>query len=158
MSLQVDAIILKAIEADATIMQMIGNRRWCTAAAMPEDDFLRDVAVPYIIVNFDGLTCDQGTKDDPFDSGEDRVNVSVTIAAQNSEQLADLASRVRRAVHSYLTTHMGEDSVPYETVFGAGRKFYDEWKPAYCIDLTWQCDCDFDLNGNDDEQESTAEI
>ncbi len=158
MSLQVDAIILKAIEADATIMQMIGNRRWCTAASMPEDDFLKDVAVPYIIVNFDGLTSEPGTKDDPFDSGEDHVNVSATIAAQYSDQLEDLASRVRRAVHRYLITHMGEDGVPYNTVPGASRKFYDELKNAFAIDLTWQCDCHFDLNGNDDEQESTAEI
>ena len=152
MSLAVDAIFLKAIEADPAIMEAIGNRRWGIAAPMPEEDFLNQVAVPYIIVNFDGFSSNQGTKDDDFDSGMDSVNVSITIAAQSPNQLAKIACQVRRAVHSYLIAHMGEPGIPFETIPGGGRKFYDDLKPAYCMDLTWQCAVDFDLNPQDDEE------
>ena len=152
MSLAVDSIFLKAIEADPAIMAAIGNRRWCTAAPMPEENFLNQVAIPYIIVNFDGFTSEQGTKDDDLDSGMDNVNVSITIAAHTTNQLAKIACQVRRAVHSYLVAHQGEDGVPYQTIPGGGRKFYDDLKPAYCMDLTWQCAVDFDLNPQDDEE------
>lgn len=148
MSLQLDAVFMAAVESDPVIMQIIGGRRWCTAAPMPEDDFIADVAVPYIIVNFDGLSSSEGTKDDIFDSGNDVVNISITVTGQNSEQLTDLASRIRRAVHRYLCEHYGEKGVPTGTTPGAGEKFYDELKPAYCIKLTWQCEVDFDLNGD----------
>jgi hypothetical protein len=147
MSLQVDAVFMAAIEADPAIMSIIGGRRWCTAAPMPEDDFIKDVAVPYVIVNFDGLTSSQGTKDDVYDSGIDVANVSITVAAQNPAQLADLAARIRRAVHTYLCEHCGGKGIPTGTTFGAAQKFYDEWKPAYCITMNWQCDVDFDLIG-----------
>ena len=147
MSLQVDAVFMAAIEADPAVMQMIGGRRWCTAAPMPEDDFIEEVAVPFVIVNFDGLSSDPGTKDDVFDSGADIANVSITVAAQNPQQLADLAARIRRAVHTYLCEHWGQKGIPTGTTPGAGQKFYDELKPAYCINLTWQCDVYFDLAG-----------
>lgn len=152
MSLSLDATFLDAIEANATIMQMIGGRRWCTSAAMPEESFLENVDVPYIIVNYDGFTDSGESKDDPFDGGEDKVTIRITIAAQNQEQLADLASRVRRAVHSYLLDHKDEDGMPTGTTPGGGRKFYDEYKPCYGIDLTWQCDATFDLEDDDNEQ------
>ena len=38
MSLAVDSIFLKAIEADPAIMAAIGNRRWGIAAPMPEEE------------------------------------------------------------------------------------------------------------------------
>ena len=153
MSLSLDANFLDAIESNATIMEMIGGRRWCTSAPMPEEQFIDNVEVPYIIVNYDGFTNDNETKDDPFDSGDDKVNIRVTIAAKNQEQLADLASRVRRAVHSYLTEHADDYGMPTGTTPSGGRKYYDEDKPCYVMDLTWQCDATFNLNDEDDEQD-----
>lgn len=168
MSLSLDAIFLDAIETDETIMEMIGQheetddegqtvlvggRRWCTSAPMPEEQFLDNVEVPYIIVNFDGFSTEDGTKDDDYDSGEDTVQISITVAAKNNEQLGELAGRVRRAVHSYMTVHMGESGIPYSTKPGGGRKFYDEEKPCYGINLTWECKTSFDLNDEDDEQD-----
>lgn len=153
MSLSVDAIFMAAIEADAGIMEIIGGRRWDIASAEPEDAFLKNTAVPFVVVNFDGFTSDTGTKDDPFDSGEDMVNVSITVAANSPDELTDLASRIRRAVHRYLCDHAGEEGMPYSALPGSGQKFYDEWKPAFVIDLTWQCDVSFSLTSNDDEQD-----
>ena len=157
MSLQVDTIFMAAIEADAKIMEIIGGRRWCIASPEPEEAFIKNTAVPFLIVNFDGFSTDTGTKDDPFDSGDDTANVSITVAANNPEELEDLASRVRRAVHDYLSQHYRELGI-YATIPGGGQKFYDQWKPAFVIDLTWQCACSFDLTNNDDEQDSNAEI
>lgn len=153
MSLAVDTVFMAAIEADSKVMEIIGGRRWCTSAPMPEEKFLENVEVPFVIVNFDGYQSDQGTKDNPFDSGDDTVNVSILIAANNPDELSDLAARVRRAVYNYLVTHMGDDDVPQSTTPGGGQKFYDEDKPAYCISLTWQCATSFDLTDQDDEQD-----
>lgn len=152
MSLATDAIFMAAIEADSKIMEMIGGRRWCTAAPMPEESFYDNVAVPFIIVRFDGFSTDQGTKDDAFDSGDDLTNISILIAANDNDELDDIAGRVRRAVHKYLTDHMGEAGVPLSTIPGGGQKSYDDLKPAYCVTLSWQCATSFDLTDQDDEQ------
>lgn len=151
MSLATDTVFMAAIEADATIMEMIGGRRWCTSAPMPEESFYDNVAVPFIIVRYGGFSSDQGTKDDPFDSGDDTTTINIMIAANDNDELTDLAGRVRRAVHRYLTDHMGEEGVPASTVPGGGQKSYDDLKPAYCIALSWQCATSFDLTDQDDE-------
>lgn len=157
MSLALDTVFVAALKADETITEIIGDRIWSIAAQMPEEAFLSNVDVPYLIVNFDGFSSEFGTKDDPFDSGEDTVNMSVTVAAENSEQLASLAAQVRRAIHDYLVAHDGEDGIPSSTVPGGGQKFYDELKPCFGIDLTWQCVVSFDLTPDDDEQAEAEE-
>lgn len=157
MSLALDTIFVAALEADETISEIIDGRIWSIAAPMPEEAFIKNVEVPYLIVNFDGFSSEYGTKDDPFDSGEDNVNMSVTVAAETPEQLASLASQVRRAIHDYLVAHDGEDGIPSSAVPGGGQKFYDDLKPCYGIDLTWQCAVDFDLTEQDDEQAAESE-
>lgn len=140
MSLSLDKIFLAAIKADQDITAAVEGRLWCTAAPMPEDAFLENVKLPYVIVMFDGFANTDETKDDPFDGGEDRVNIAVTVAAKNNEELTDLAVKVRKAVHDYLVTHMGEDGMPTACYPGSRAKIYDQYKPCYAIDLTWQCD------------------
>ena len=153
MSLSLDAVFLDAIEADDAIMSIIGGRRWCNAAAMPEESFLENVDVPYIIVKYDGFTTDDGTKDDSYDSGDDTVQIGITVAAKSNEQLSELASRVRRAVHRYMTDHEGEDGIPISTRPSAGDKFYDEDKPCFGIILKYQCAATFNLEDEDEQEE-----
>lgn len=140
MTLELDSIFMDAIEADAGIMGIIEGRRWCTCAPMPEEDFLDNVKVPYVIVNYNGFTNDNDTKDDPFEGDMDNVNISITMTANNREQLADLASRVRKAVYRYLYMHKDDEGYPRSAVVSGGKKFYDQWKPCYGIDLIWQCE------------------
>lgn len=153
MSLALDSILMAAIEADTAIMNIIDGRRWTTAAAMPQEDFEMNINVPYLIVNYDGLTSSPGTKDNSFDSGDDNVTVSITIAALSSAQLADLSARVRRAVNNYFNANQGNDGIPYSAQFAAGPKSYNERKNSFNIDLTWQCAIDFNFNPSDYEQE-----
>ena len=152
-----DTVFVAAIEADEKLMEEIGGRYWSIASAVPEDVFLANTEIPYLIVNFDGFTSNTGTKDDPFDCGDDNVNMSVTVAAETPEQLASLAAQVRRAIHDYLVAHDGDDGIPSSAVPGGGQKFYDDLKPCYGIDLTWQCAVDFDLTEQDDEQAAESE-
>ena len=153
MSLSLDAVFLDAIEADDAIMSIIGGRRWCTAAPMPEESFLENVDVPYIIVKFDGFTVDDGTKDDSYDSGDDTVQIGITVTGKSNEQLDDLVSRVRRAIHRYMIDHADEEGIPYSTRPSGGRKYYDEDKPCFGIDLTYQCAATFNLEDEDEQEE-----
>lgn len=154
MSLQLDTVFMAAIEANEKVMDIIGGRRWCTAAASPIEEFISNVQVPYLIVNYDGMSSEPGTKDDDFDSGCDTVNISITVTGNTPEQLGDLATSVRRAVHHYLNAHVGEAGMPTSAIPSAGEKVYNDVKPCYAIELHWQCAVDFDLNdAEDDEQE-----
>ena len=158
MSMSLDTVFVAAIEADENLMEEIGGRYWSIASAVPEDVFLANTEIPYLIVNFDGFTSNTGTKDDPFDCGDDNVNMSITISANSSQQLGKLSARVRRAVHNYLIAHMGEPGIPYNTTPGGGSRQFDENGPSFWCDLTWLCNVEFDLNDNDDGKDSSSEI
>ena len=153
MSLQLDTVFMNAIEANTKVMGIIGGRRWCTAAARPIEEFISNVQVPYLIVGYDGMSSEPGTKDDDFDSGDDTVNISITVTGNTPEQLGELATRVRRAVHNYLCAHAGEPGMPTSARVSAGEKVYNDVKPCYAIELHWQCAVEFDLNDAEDEQE-----
>lgn len=142
MTISLDTVFMDAIESSQSLLTAFGGRRWCTAAPMPLDAFIENVSPPYVIVKFDGFSNEGGTKDDPYDGGYDRVNISVTVAARNNEELSSLAQAVREAVHGYLTAHDGEEGIPYDTQVTGGQKAYDEEKPCFWIDLNWSCSAD----------------
>ena len=65
MSLQTDLIFIRAIRDSQMITNAVGGRIYGTAIPMPDADADK-VAVPYVIVTFDGLVNDQETKEDGF--------------------------------------------------------------------------------------------
>ena len=77
MSLATDSIFITALQSNSELLEALGYdpetgepaRLYCTAIPLPDED-ADNVQVPYAIVTFDGLTNDQGTKDDRY--GEHR--------------------------------------------------------------------------------------
>ena len=92
---------MKAIQSDASLMQKIGGRIYGTSIPLPDED-ADNVDVPYIIVTFNGLTNDQGTKDDRYESRYDKVEIGVEVTAKTLDDLHILTEMVRDTILSYL--------------------------------------------------------
>ena len=144
MSLQTDIIFVKALRANADLMkQLAAGDVYNTAIALPDED-LDNAPLPYAIVTFDGLNNDIDTKDDPFESDSDSVNISIEIAAKTRNELGQLSEAIRRQVHQYFInadpTEEDADLIPHDYQFSAQAVNYDSMKPCYWQVLTYQCD------------------
>lgn len=136
MSLATDCIFVKAIQSDASLMQKIGGRLYGTAIGLPDEE-ADNVPVPYIIVTFDGLTNDQGTKDDRYESRYDKVEIGVDVTAQTLDELHNLTETVRDTILSYLRSRT---TAVDDYLFTAEGIQYDSMKPCYWQVLRYQCD------------------
>ena len=81
MSLATDSIFVLALQSNSDLLEKLTEsldddgttvidetpRLYGTAIGLPDED-ADNVPVPYVIVTFDGLTNDQGTKDDRYES------------------------------------------------------------------------------------------
>jgi hypothetical protein len=144
MSLQTDIIFVKALRANADLIQQLAaGDVYNTAIALPDED-LDNAPLPYVIVSFDGLTNDVETKDDPYEGDSDNVTISIEIAAKTRTELGQLAEAVRRQVHQYFVdddqTDEDSDMIPLDYQFSAQQVNYDQMKPCYWQVLTYQCD------------------
>lgn len=135
MSLATDSIFVKAIQSDASLMQKIGGRLYGTAIGLPDEE-ADNVPVPYIIVTFDGLTNDQGTKDDRYESRYDKVEIGVDVTAQTLDELHNLTETVRDTILSYLRSRT---TAVDDYLFTAEGIQYDSMKPCYWQVLRYQC-------------------
>ena len=165
MSLATDSIFITALQSNTDLMEKLTEsidddgttvidetpRLYGTAIGLPDDD-AENVPVPYIIVTFDGLTNDQGTKDDRYESDYDTVNIGVTVTAKTLDDLHTLTQMVRDTILGYLRAN---DTAIQDYQFAAQQIQYDSLKPCYWQVLTYQCDVN---NTYDDEQESNSDI
>ena len=165
MSLATDSIFVSALQSNSDLLEKLTEsldddgttvidetpRLYGTAIGLPDDD-AENVPVPYVIVTFDGLTNDQGTKDDRYESEYDTVNIGVEVTAKTLDDLHDLTQMVRDTILSYLRMN---DTAIMDYNFAAQQIQYDSLKPCYWQVLTYQCDV---INTNDDEQESNSDI
>ena len=165
MSLATDSIFVSALQSNSDLLEKLTEyiddddttvieetpRLYGTAIGLPDED-ADNVPVPYVIVTFDGLTNDQGTKDDRYESEYDTVNIGVTVSANTLDDLHTLTQMVRDTILSYLRT---TDTAILDYQFAAQQIQYDSMKPCYWQVLTYQCDVN---NTYDDEQESNSDI
>ena len=165
MSLATDSIFVAALQSNADLLEKLTEyidddgtvqydetpRLYGTAIGLPDED-ADNVPVPYVIVTFEGLTNDQGTKDDRYESDYDTVNIGMTVVGRTLNGLHDLTQMVRDTILSYLST---TETAIMDYQFAAQQIQYDSLKPCYWQVLTYQCDT---VNTNDDEQESNSDI
>lgn len=152
MGLATDSIFVVALQSNAELMEIIGGaavsqqqtqqedeaqpRLYGTAIPMPDED-AENVSVPYIIVTFDGLNNDQDTKDEPYESNDDRVNIGVEVTAKTLEGLHDLTQMVRNTILSYFRENV---TSVYDYTMSADAIQYDSMKPCYWQVLRYQCE------------------
>ena len=150
MSLATDSIFVTALQSNSELLEKLteyidddGNvqydetpRLYGTAIGLPDDD-ADNVPVPYIIVTFNGLTNDQGTKDDRYESRYDKVEIGVEVTAKTLDDLHVLTEMVRDTILSYLRSRT---TAVDDYLFTAEGIQYDSMKPCYWQMLRYQCD------------------
>ena len=160
MSLATDSIFISALQSNSDLLYKLTEslddddttvidetpRLYGTAIGLPDED-AENVSVPYVIVTFNGLTNDQGTKDNRYESPYDTVNIGVEVTAKTLDDLHTLTQMVRDTILSYLRAN---ETAIMDYQFAAQPIQYDSLKPCYWQVLTYQCDV---YNRYDDEQE-----
>ena len=158
MSLATDSIFVTALQSNSDLLEKLTEsidddgttvidetpRLYGTAIGLPDED-ADNVPVPYVIVTFDGLTNDQGSKDDRYESENDTANIGVEVTARTLDDLHTLTQMVRDTILSYLRAN---DTAIQDYQFAAQQIQYDSLKPCYWQVLTYQCDT---VNTNEDE-------
>ena len=150
MSLATDTIFIQAIQSNPTLMGYLSEgsehpRLYGTAIPMPEEE-ADNTPVPYIIVTFDGLVNDVTDKDNPYESDEDRVNISVEVTAKTLTELHGLTQTVRDTIYQYMMENK-TDVDDYQMTAQAIQ--YDSLKPCYWQVLSYQCDTKRDIEYED---------
>ena len=158
MSLATDSIFTTALQSNSDLMATLGYvaptltdkgkpaRLYGTAIPLPDED-LDNVPVPYVIVTFDGLNNDAGTKDDRYESEYDRVNIGIEVVGKTLEDLHELTQEVRDTVLAYFRA---TETAVEDYTFTADAIQFDSMKPCYWQTLRYQCDV---YNLEDDEQD-----
>jgi len=139
MSLITDLFFYNALKADDDIMEETEGRIFNTARN--EEDENED-KLPYIIITYDGMQNDQGTKDSTGESDIDRDTISVLCVAEDREDLADLMEMVRPCIKDAMedqdATEQGFIIDDYSLTASAIE--CDPSRPCHFQTLTYQCE------------------
>ncbi len=156
--LELDEIFYAALTADTAIAEACGYvapesqsdpgtpaRIYSTCVEVPpmEQD---NTPLPYIIIMDEGLQNDQSTKDDVWESIDDRVQASVQISAVSPKEVKRLTRLCRKAIANYIATMSGER--PYLLSLTTDGTAWDWTKPCYYKTLQYQCEV---MNTDDEE-------
>lgn len=135
----VDEIIYDAICADTALMEAIGSRVVSTCFEVPPAE-ADNTPLPNIIVTDDGFQNQNGTKDCVWESGEDRVQVTVDVAADSPKEVKRLIRMVRRAVENHIILMSATDGcIPELDSLSSNGISWDWMKPCYYQQLSYQC-------------------
>ena len=135
----VDEIIYDAICADTALMEAIGSRVVSTCFEVPPAE-ADNTPLPNIIVTDDGFQNQTGTKDCVWESGEDRVQATVDVAASSPEEVRRLIRMVRRAVENHIILMSATDGcIPELDSLSSNAIAWDWMKPCYYQQITYQC-------------------
>ena len=156
MVIELDKLFYDALQADETLKTAVDGRIVSTCFEVGPDE-KDNTPLPCIIVTDDGLTNNQQTKDNVWESGEDRVQASVEVDATSPKQVKRLIRMVRKAINNYITSlyTQGTDIPNLQSVQTNGVA-WDWMKPCYHSTVSYQCDVENGLY--DDEQESNSDI
>lgn len=144
MSLHTDKIFFRALNSDTNgIRKVTGGRIYNTSIPVP-DQQLDNEPLPYIIITFDGLTNEGLTKDSSFEGDEDKVQIGISVVAEDRDSLGALIQAVRDRIDTYFVTLQPDaadyDLIPDDYVLSASHVGYDPYKPSFFQSLTYNCD------------------
>ena len=146
----VDEIIYDAICADTALMEAIGSRVVSTCFVVPPAE-ADNTPLPNIIVTDDGFQNQVGSKDTVWESGEDRVQVTVDVAADSPKEVKRLIRMVRRAIENQIILmSAANERIPELESLSSGGVAWDWMKPCYYQHLTYQCTTLSDIDNEQD--------
>ena len=144
MSFQTDAIFIRALRSNAELTAMLpAGDVYNTSIPVPDEE-LDNAPIPYIIVSFDGLQNEEGTKDSIYESSTDRVQIGIEVVAKTRPNLCTLTEAIRKTVREFFWNLSDSDEdyglVPIDYTFTAQQVIYDPDKEAFGQVLTYQCE------------------
>ena len=146
----VDEIIYDAICADTALMEAIGSRVVSTCFEVPPAE-ADNTPLPNIIVTDDGFQNQVGSKDCVWESGEDRVQATVDVAADSPKEVKRLIRMVRRAIENQIILmSANNERIPELESLSSGGVAWDWMKPCYYQHLTYQCTTLSDIDNEQD--------
>lgn len=144
-------IFYDAITSDEYLMATIGGRVVSTCFEVPPDAE-ENTPVPNIIIIDDGFQNQQTTKDCLWEASEDRIQVSVEIAAASPQDVKAIVRKVRKAIENYIGTMFSNgQAIPELEILSSDGIAWDWMNPAYYQRLSYQCITNADI---DDGQEN----
>ena len=148
--MELDELFFNALKADANLVAAVGDRieSTCFEVSPDGDD---NTPLPCIIVTDDGLTNNQQTKDNVWESDEDRVQASVEVDAESPKAVKPLIRMVRRAINNYVNSLAEQhEDIPHLLSVQTNGVAWDWMKPCYHSTITYTCDV---ASKYDDEQD-----
>ena len=162
MGLLTDSFFIRAIKSNADILAMLPAGDIYNNVADPDFD-MENVELPYIIVNNDGGSEGDMTKDSWSESPEDRTNISVLMVCRNREELADMTLTVRKTISDFMkatwqrieagTPEEGDEIAPTGYQFSFSDISYIIDKPAHRQMFYYDCTTPNEIYIEDDEQD-----
>ena len=148
MGLLTDSFFIRAIKSNSDLLALLPAGDIYNNVADPDFD-MENVELPYIIVNNDGGSEGDMTKDSWSESPEDKVNISVLMVCRNREELADMTLTVRKTISDFMkatwqrieagTPDEGDDIAPTGYQFSFSDISYIIDKPAHRQMFYYDC-------------------
>lgn len=141
MGLDTHEIFFRILSGNAELMELTHGNIYSIAIPEPVEN-IDSSLVPWVIITFDGLNNDETTKDDPFESSTDAVQIGIEVAANSPDELTRLSQLVRDIIHDeFLQEHSAFYGIP-DYRFSAGAMQYDDITPCYFQKLNYSCSVD----------------
>ena len=103
MGLLTDSFFIRAIKSNAELLAMLPAGDIYNNVADPDYD-MDNVELPDIVVNNDGGSEGDMTKDSWSESPEDKVNISILMVCRSRQELADMTLAVRKTISNFMKT------------------------------------------------------
>ena len=148
MGLLTDTFFIRAIKSNSDLLAKLPAGDIYNNVADPDFD-MDNVPLPYIVVNNDGGSEGDTTKDTMSESTEDRVNISILMVCRNRKELADMTMAVRKTISDFMKatwerisegdTEEGDEIAPIEYEFSFSDIAYMMDKPAHRQMFYYNC-------------------
>ena len=162
MGLLTDSFFVRAIQSNAELMAKLPAGDIYVNVADPDID-MENVPLPYIIVNNDGGSEGDTTKDTWSEGIEDKVNISILMVCRSREELADMTLTVRKTISDFMkatwqrieagTPEEGDEIAPTGYQFSFSDIAYIIEKPAHRQMFYYDCTTPNEIYIDDDEQD-----
>ena len=162
MGLLTDSFFVRAIQSNAELLAKLPAGDIYVNVADPDFD-MENVPLPYIIVNNDGGSEGDTTKDTWSEGIEDKVNISILMVCRSREELADMTLAVRKTISDFMkatwqrieagTPEEGDEIAPTGYQFSFSDIAYIIEKPAHSQKFYYDCTTPNEIYIDDDEQD-----
>lgn len=148
MGLLTDSFFIRAIKSNSELLAKLPAGDVYNNVADPDYD-MENVELPYIIVNNDGGSEGDMTKDSWSESTEDKVNISILMVCRSRQELADMTLTVRKTISEFMqatwqrisegTPEEGDEIAPIQYEFSFSDISYIMDKPAHRQMFYYNC-------------------